>query len=115
MSREEAGAAVERTLLAGMGPDAVRHLALAQVRVAWQETVAAAKLERGGLSSRVTAVSDGTARVEASEAILAQELTLRAEALVWSVNQLMQGRPGATIVLRSLAVSVARSERDRSL
>jgi hypothetical protein len=111
MSRrdEEGGAAIGRTLLEGMGPDAAAQLALAQVRVAWQETLAAAGLDRGGLSSRVTGVDGGTARVEASEAILAQELTLRAEALVWSVNRQMAGRPGATIVLHRLAVSVGRS------
>lgn len=111
MSRrdEEGGAAIGRTLLEGMGPDAAAQLALAQVRVAWQETLAAAGLDRGGLWSRVTGVDGGTARVEASEPILAQELTLRAEALVWSVNRRMAGRPGATIVLHRLAVSVGRS------
>ena len=31
-------------------------------------------------------MSNGVARIEASEAILAQELTLRAEALVYAVN-----------------------------
>jgi hypothetical protein len=106
---EEGGAAIGRTLLEGMGPDAAAQLALAQVRVAWQETLAAAGLDRGGLSSRVTGVDRGTALVEASEPILAQELTLRAEALVWSVNRQMAGRPGATIVLHRLAVSVGRS------
>ena len=105
---EPGGAAIGRTLLHGMGPEAVEQLALAQVRVAWQETVAAAGLQRGGLSSRVATVSAGTAHVEASEAILAQELKLRADALTWSGNQRMQGRPGATIVLRRLAVSVGR-------
>jgi hypothetical protein len=40
--------------------------------------------------------------------MLAQELNLRAEALVWAVNERMRGRPGATIVLLGLAVSVGR-------
>ncbi len=115
MSGEEAGDAVERALIAQLGPDAVRQLALAQVRLAWDESVTAAGLKQGGLSSRLVDVTDGTARVEASEAILAQELTLRAEALVWAVNQRMRGRPGATIELHRLAVSVGRPGRERTL
>jgi hypothetical protein len=112
---EEAGVAVQRALLACMGPGAAEALALAQARLAWQETVAAAGLARGGLSSRLVAVSRGTAEIEASEAILAQELTLRAEALASAVNQRMRGRPGATIELRRLAISVGRGRSERSL
>jgi hypothetical protein len=56
----------------------------------------------------VTRVTGGTAHVEASDPMLAQELTLRGEALVWSVNERMKGRPGATIELRAVAVSVGR-------
>jgi hypothetical protein len=112
---EEAGAAVQRALLACMGPGAAEALALAQVRLAWQETVADAGLARGGLSSRLLGVSAGTAQVEASEPILAQEMTLRAEALTHAVNQRMRGRPGATIVLRGLAISVGHGRGERSL
>ncbi len=115
MTREEAGSAVRRAVLSSMGTTAAQQLALAQVRVAWQETVAAAGLDRGGMSSRVVTVSAGTARVEASDGMLAQELTLRAEALVWAVNQAMRGRPGATIELRRVAVSVGRAEADRTI
>ncbi len=106
--REEAGAAVQRALSASMGPGAAEQLALAQVRVAWTEVMTEARLERGPLSSRVTRVTGGTAHVAASDPMLAQELSLRSEALVWAVNQRMKGRPGATIVLRALAVSVGR-------
>ena len=53
-------------------------------------------------------MTGGTAHVEASDPMLAQELMLRGEALVWSVNERMKGRPGATIVLHALAVSVGR-------
>jgi hypothetical protein len=53
-------------------------------------------------------VTGGTAHVEASDPSLAQELNLRGEGLVWSVNRRMRGRPGATIELRQLAVSVGR-------
>jgi hypothetical protein len=112
---EEAGAAVQRALLACMGPGAAEALALAQARLAWQETVVAAGLARGGLSSRLVGVSRGTAQIEASEAILAQELTLRAEALARAVNERMRGRPGATIELRRLAISVGRGSPGRSL
>lgn len=112
---EEAGTVIGRTLLEGMGAEGAGQLALAQVRLAWHETVAAAGLERGGLTSRVVGVDGGTARIEASEPILAQELTLRGEALVWAVNRRMRGRPGATIVLHELAVSVGRSGRNPSL
>ena len=106
--REEAGAAVQRALLSCMGPSAAGELAQAQVRLAWAEVVAEAGLERDPLTSRVTRVTGGTAHVAASDPILAQELTLRAEGLVWAVNQRMRGRPGATIELRRLAVSVGR-------
>jgi hypothetical protein len=67
-----------------------------------------AHLDRGPLTSRVARVTGGTAHVEASDAILAQELTLRADALVWAANARMKGRPGATIELRRVAVSVGR-------
>jgi hypothetical protein len=106
--RDAAGAAVQRALTDCMGPGAAEQLALAQVRLAWSEVVADGGLERGPLSSRVTRVTGGTAHVEASEAVLAQELNLRSEALIWAVNQRMKGRPGATIELRQLAVSVGR-------
>ena len=106
--REEAGAAVQRALLSCMDPAAADQLAQAQVRLAWAEVVADAGLEREPLTSRVTRVTGGTAHVAASDPMLAQELTLRAEGLVWAVNQRMRGRPGATIELRRLAVSVGR-------
>lgn len=112
MSREEAGAAVQRALAACMGPAAAAQLALAQVRLAWVEVVGQAGLERDPFRSRVTRVTGGTAHVEASDPILAQELTLRSEALVWAVNARMKGRPGATIELRRVAVSVGRAGGD---
>jgi hypothetical protein len=107
--REEAGAAVQRALLSCMGPGAADQLAIAQVRVAWAEVVEEARLERGPLTSRVTRVTGGTAHVEASDPMLAQELNLRSEALIWAVNERMRGRPGATIVLLGVAVSVGRA------
>ena len=100
---------MQRALMSCMGPGAAEQLALAQVRVAWAEVVDEARLERGPLTSRVTKVTGGTAHVEASDPMLAQELKLRAEALVWAVNQRMRGRPGATIVLLGVAVSVGRA------
>ena len=103
-----AGSAVQRALTASMGPDGTHQLAMAQVRVAWSEVMVEGRLERGPLSSRVTRVTGGTAHVEASDPMLAQELKLRSEALVWAVNARMKGRPGATIELRALAVSVGR-------
>jgi hypothetical protein len=106
--RGEAGAAVQRALADCMGPGAAGQLALAQVRLAWAEVMEEARLERGPLTSRIVRVTGGTAHVEASDAMLAQELTLRGEALVWSVNERMKGRPGATIELRTVAVSVGR-------
>ena len=116
MSRtEEAASAVQRALLTCMGPGAAEQIALAQARLAWQEAVSAAGLERGSLSSRLITVRAGTAQVEASEPILAQELTLRSEALVHGVNKRLRGRPGATIELRRLAISVGRGGRERSL
>ena len=106
--RAEAGAAVQRALAACMGPGAADQLALAQVRLAWTEVMEEGRLERGPLTSRVVRVTGGTAHVEASDPILAQELSLRADALVWAVNGRMKGRPGATIELRRVAVSVGR-------
>lgn len=103
-----AGAAVRRALEDAMGPGAVDGLALAQVRVAWAELMAEARLERGPLSSRVSRVTGGTVHVEASEAVLAQELTLRADALAWALNERMKGRPGAIILVHGVSVSVGR-------
>ena len=103
-----AGSAAQRALIASMGSDATEQLAIAQVRVAWAEVMVEGRLERGPLSSRVRRVTGGTAHVEASDPMLAQELKLRSEALVWAVNARMKGRPGATIELRALAVSVGR-------
>lgn len=106
--QQEAGAAVQQALMSCMGPGAAEQLAVAQVRVAWAEVVADARLERGPLTSRVRRVTGGTAHIEASDPMLAQELGLRSEALIWALNQRMKGRPGATIVVRGLAVSVGR-------
>ena len=109
MSRaDEAAAAVQRALSACMGPAAAEQIALAQVRLAWAEVAADALLERGPLTSRVRRVTGGTAHVEASDPMLAQEIRLRADALTWAVNERMRGRPGATIVLIGMAVSVGR-------
>jgi hypothetical protein len=113
--REEAGAAVQRALTVCVGPGAAEQLALAQVRLAWAEVVAEARLERGPLTSRIRRVTGGTAHVEASDPMLAQELSLRGEALTWAVNERMRGRPGATIVLIGVAVSVGRAGGNRSL
>ena len=116
MSRaEEAASVVQRALLACIGPGASEQIAVAQARLAWQEVVEASGLERGGMSSRLIRVSAGIALVEASEPILAQELNLRGEALVDGVNRRMRGRPGATMVLTRVTVSVARSGSGRSL
>jgi len=112
---EEAAAAVQRALLSCMGPAAAEQLALAQARLAWQETVGQAGLDRGGMASRIKRLSNGTAQVEASEPILAQELTLRADVLVRAVNERMRGRPGATMELRRLVISVGRRGGGASL
>lgn len=114
-SSEEAGLALQRALAGSLGPGGAEQLAIAQVRVAWTEVVVEAHLQRGPLASRVTRVTDGTAHVEASDPMLAQELMLRSEALVWAVNARMRGRPGATIVLLGMTVSVGRFEPGPSL
>lgn len=113
--REGAGSVIQRTLIASMGPGAAEQLALAQVRLAWDEAMQHAGLTRGGLRSRIVHVKNGTAQVEASEPMLAQELAMRAEALVWAVNARMSGRPGATIVLRRMTVSVGPAGGTASL
>ncbi|MDH4334773.1 MAG: hypothetical protein OEW24_05875 [Chloroflexota bacterium] len=116
MSRtEEAASAVQRALLTCVGPGAAEQIAQAQARLAWAEVVTAAGLERGAMQSRLIRVRNGVAEVEASEPILAQELNLRGDALVHTVNGRMAGRPGATIVLSRIAVSVGRSGPGRSL
>jgi hypothetical protein len=114
-SAEEAAAAMERALLAGIGPDAAEQIALAQARLAWADVVREAGLDRGPMSSRLTGVSNGTARVQASEAILAGELRLRAEALAWALNRRMEGRPGATLRIRALTIVVGQKGRLTSL
>jgi hypothetical protein len=112
---EEATVAVQRALMACMGPGAAEQLATAQLRLAWQEAVSDAGLSRGGLTSRMVGHSNGIAQIEASESILAQELTLRADSLVRAVNARLRGRPGATIELRRLVISVGRDRAGRSL
>jgi hypothetical protein len=112
---EESAVAAQRALLKSMGPEAAEQLALAQLRVAWGEVGATAGLARGGMASRLTRYSNGTGHVRASEAILAQELTLRADALVRAVNERLHGRPGATMELRRLAISVGPWRGSRSL
>lgn len=105
---EEAAAAVQRALLTCVGPGAAAQIALAQVRLAWAEAVASAGLDRGGMTSWLVKVANGTAMVETPEPMLAQELTLRAEAFVHALNSRMQGRPGATLTIQRLSVSVGR-------
>lgn len=112
MTRREsataAGAAVQRVMQGCMGPGSAEQLALAQVRVAWHEVMEQSRLAREPLRSRVVRVTGGTAHVEASDPMLAQELSLRAADLAEAMNARMAGRPGATIVVRGLAVSVHR-------
>jgi hypothetical protein len=107
-ANSSAGAAVQRAMQACMGPGAAEQLAVAQVRVAWDEVMEQSRLAGPPLWSRVVRVTGGTAHVEASDPMLAQELSLRRDALVWAVNERMKGRPGATIVVLGLAVSVDR-------
>jgi hypothetical protein len=110
---EEAASAVQRALLHRAGPAAAEQLALAQVRLAWQEVVTAAGLARGSFRSRVVGVRAGAAAVEASDPILAQEIRLRADALTWALNERMRGRPGAIIHISALIVAVGRSASER--
>lgn len=114
-SIEEAASAVQRALLTCAGPGAAEQIALAQARLAWQEITAEAGLQAGPMSSRLVRIVNGTARVEASEAILAGELRLRADALAWAVNRRMEGRPGATLRIRDVTIVVGRPGRGTSL
>ena len=95
---------MQRALLTCIGPSAAEEIAQAQARLAWQEVVSEAGLAGGPWASRLVRVTNGVGRVEASEAMLASELRLRGDALVWAVNQRMDGRPGAAVRLRELAV-----------
>jgi hypothetical protein len=95
-------------LLTCIGPGAAEQIALAQARLAWQEVASEAGLSRGPMHSRLVSLRNGTAHVEASEAILAGELRLRADALIWRVNGRMEGRPGATFRLKTLTIVVGR-------
>ncbi len=107
-SVEEAAASVQRALLTCAGPAAAEQIALAQARLAWQEVAAEAGLHRGPMESRLVTVANGTARIEASEAMLASELRLRSDAMAWAVNRRMEGRPGATLRIRTLTIVVGR-------
>lgn len=106
---------MQRALLTCIGPGAAEQIALAQARLAWQEVAAEAGLSRGPMHSRLTRVSNGAARVEASDAMVAGELRLRADALAWAVNQRMQDRPGASLRITSLTIVVGREGRGGSL
>lgn len=110
-SVEEAAVAVQRALLTYIGPGAAEQIALAQARLAWQEVAHDAGLTRGPMSSRLVRVTNGAARVEASEAMLAGELRLRADALAWALNRRMEGRPGATLRITTLTIVVGRPGR----
>lgn len=105
-STEEAASAVQRALLQCVGPGAAEQLALAQARLAWQETMADVGLAPDDMWSRLTAVSNGIATVVASEPMLAAELKLRGDQLVRTVNDRQRGRPGAVFELRGITVSV---------
>ena len=113
---EEAAVAVQRALLACMGPAAAEHLASAQLRLAWQETVVAA-----GLDSRRVEQPAGAANATGWATLKRPRRSWpRSSPCVprrWSVgvNQRLQGRPGATIELRRLAISVGRGTGSRSL
>ncbi len=106
---------VQRTLLACAGPAAGEQIALAQARLAWQEVAVEAGLHRGPMTSRLAGVVNGTARIEVSEAILAGELRLRADALAWAVNRRMEGRPGAGLRIRTLTIVVGRNRPARTV
>jgi hypothetical protein len=112
---EEAAAAVHRALLTCLGPGAGEQIAMAQARLAWQEVTAEAGLSRGPMRSRLVRLVNGIAHVDASEAILANELRLRTDALVWAVNARMEGRPGATLRISALDITVGGPTRGRDL
>jgi len=114
-SVEEAASAVQRALLTCIGPGAAEQIALAQARLAWQEITDEAGLSRGPMHSRLTRVTNGAARIEVSDAMLASELRLRADALAWAANRRMQDRPGASLRITSLTIVVGRGERGGSL
>jgi hypothetical protein len=67
------------------------------------------------MHSRLTRVANGSARIEASDSMLAGELRLRADALAWSVNRRMQDRPGASLRITTLTIVVGRADRAASL
>ena len=112
---EEAASALQRALLTCIGPGAAEQIALAQARLAWQEVTTEAGLARGPLHSRLTRISNGAARIEASDSMLAGELGLRADALAWAANRRMEDRPGASLRITSLTIVVGRGERSGSL
>jgi len=112
---EEAASALQRALLTCIGPGAAEQIALAQARLAWQEVTAEAGLSRGPLHSRLIRVANGSARIEASDSMLAGELRLRADALAWALNQRMQDRPGASLRVTSLTIVVGRADGGGSL
>ena len=106
---------MQRALLTCIGPGAAEQIALAQARLAWQEVTDEAGLSRGQMHSRLTRVTNGAARIEVSDAMLAGELRLRADALAWAANRRMQDRPGASLRITSLTIVVGRVERGGSL
>ena len=114
-SVEDAASALQRALLTCVGPGAAEQIALAQARLAWQEVTDEAGLSRAPLHSRLTRFSNGAAHIEASDAMLAGELRLRADALAWAVNRRMQDRPGASLRITALTIVVGRADRDGSL
>ena len=102
------GSLIEAALRRQLGSEAADALARAQARPAWQEVIADLGLGGGGLFSRLMALREGIADVDASDGMLAQELTLRRDRLLRDLNARLRRRPGAGPPIRAIRVAVAR-------
>ena len=99
---------MEAALRRQLGGQAAEALARAQARLAWQEVIAEVGLGGGGMFSRLIALRGGIADVDASDGMLAQELTLRRDGLLRELNARPRRRPSAGPPIRAIRVTVAR-------
>jgi hypothetical protein len=102
--------AVRRALGIERGSEAQARLLRAQVELAWDEVARTAGLEIAA-AGRVIGLERGVVGIAAGDAVMAQELRLRADRLLRAVNVRLAGRAGVQIPLGGLRVTVMRDRR----
>ena len=106
-----AAAAIEAALREQLGVEAPDRLAAAQARIAWDEVVVEELGLIDGMTSALVGLNHGVGSVEASDAMLAQELSLRKPGLLRRLNARLRDRPASGAPVVELRVRVNRRLR----